>query len=132
MGTCAVYHFPIFRFYRILYIKFTTGVPHVFIDKNNYQVDYGDNVTINCTVDAEPQVTDIFWIKSDSQQIITLNTGLPGTEGMTVDVPSLTITYATETDAGLYACYAINKRGTGNSKTARVTVKGGKAVLKLI
>ncbi|CAG2207666.1 HMCN [Mytilus edulis] len=44
---------------------------------------------------------------------------------MTVDEPSLTITYATESDAGLYACFAINEIGKGRSDTAVVTVKGG-------
>ncbi|CAG2206440.1 unnamed protein product [Mytilus edulis] len=46
---------------------------------------------------------------------------------MTVDVPSLIIKYATESDAGLYSCYAINRIGKGNSNTVLVTIKGDSA-----
>lgn len=98
------------------------------IEQVNFQILYGENFTINSTIEAEPTITDIFYIKSDGIQIITLNAGLPGTVGMTIDMPSLTITYATESDAGLYACYAINKIGNGNSNTVLVTIKGGKIV----
>ncbi|XP_076071918.1 protein sax-3-like isoform X2 [Mytilus galloprovincialis] len=103
------------------------GVPVVSIDQINHLVSYGDNFTINCTVDAEPQATQVFWIKSNLKlhELVELNAGLPGTMGMTVDEPSLTITYATESDAGLYACFAINEIGKGRSDTAVVTVKGG-------
>lgn len=110
----------------MLYFVFKAGVPVVHIDQMSYQILYGHNFTINSTIEAEPTMTDLFWIKSDDQQIIILNAGLPGTLGMTVDEPSLTITYATESDAGLYACYATNRIGKGNSNTVRVTIKGGR------
>lgn len=104
----------------------TAGLPVVHIDQLNYHISYGENFTINCTIEADPPITDLFYIKSDGKQIITLNAGLPGTIGMTLNVPSLTITYTTEYDAGLYSCYAINRIGKGNSNTVLVTVKGGK------
>lgn len=103
------------------------------IDQINHLVSYGDNFTINCTVDAKPQATQVFWIKSNLKlhELVELNAGLPGTMGITVDEPSLTITYATESDAGLYACFAINEIGKGSSDTAVVTVKGGNIVIHM-
>lgn len=101
-------------------------VPNVSIHESNYIVDYGKQVTINCTVTGYPPATNVYWERTSYGFTTRLNPGLGGTSGMTVEEPSLTISFASMTDSGIYSCFATNSVGTGYSRTANITINGGK------
>lgn len=94
--------------------------------------NYGSVITINCTIDADPVASAVYWMKEAQNEIRKLETGLGGTRGMTLEQPSLTIEYTSVSDAGLYTCFARNSIGIGKSKSVNVTVYGGNFLLILL
>lgn len=74
----------------------------------------------------------MYWQKESNGIISKLEFGLAGTKGMSIDNPSLTITFASMRDTGLYRCIAINSVGTGESKSANFTVHGGNHKTKIV
>lgn len=108
-----------------IFIYSNLEIPHVTIEQQFYTVSYGDKLIINCSVEANPLHTMVYWNKNDSGEVRRLDTGMPGTFGMTVDNPSLTINYATMRDNGIYTCCAVNAVGTGYSEDTKVILNGG-------
>lgn len=99
--------------------------PHVTIEEQFYHVSYGDKVTINCSVVADPLQTLVYWNQNNSGVVRRLYEGLAGTHGMTVDNPSLIINFASMKDNGIYTCCAVNTIGTGYSEDIKLIVNGG-------
>lgn len=93
---------------------------------NGLVVDYGDTFTINCSISATHQTTEVYWQKDSNGIVTRLNNGLAGTKGITIDNPSLTINFASMTDSGMYTCIAFTSFGFGKSKAANISVHGGK------
>ncbi|CAG2214960.1 HMCN [Mytilus edulis] len=107
-----------------LIIVLIQDIPNVLIE-DGFIVDYGNTFTINCSIFATSQVSNVYWQKESNGMITTLEVGLAGTKGMTIDDPSLTINFASMTDSGMYTCSALNYVGIGKSKAANITVHGG-------
>lgn len=103
---------------------FIIDVPTVKI-KDGFVVDYGESFTLNCSINASPQVDKLYWQKESNGITSKLVAGLAGTNGMSLDNPSLTITFASMRDSGMYTCIASNSIGTGKSNSANITVHGG-------
>lgn len=99
-------------------------VPTVAIN-HGFVVDYGQSFILNCSINASSQVTEVYWEKESNGLTSKLEAGLAGTKGMSLDNPSLTITFASMRDSGSYRCIASNYVGTGKSKVANITVHGG-------
>lgn len=86
---------------------------------------YGQKVTIECNVTADPPVTFVFWRRNTNNIVSTLNEGTVGTNGISITMPSLVITYPTTEDSGSYTCYASNRVGTQQSLPVILSVEGG-------
>lgn len=99
--------------------------PMIIVGKHEYGPDYGSKLVIDTQISASPTVLKVYWTRNSSGIITTIDHGLSGTEGITVDNPSLTLLYITDLDNGLYTCTAESYRGIGFSKTVNVTVNGG-------
>jgi len=104
------------------YMFFFTALPTVVIQQPSYSTNYGNSVTLVCTVTAVPFQTKVYWRKDNT---LLINAGDNGYSGSTPGNPSLTINSATTSSQGQYRCYAENPVGNGNSDITTLTVIGG-------
>lgn len=82
---------------------------------------------MTCNVDSKPIPTLVYWEKKNGFVTrITNNTF--GIEGLSKENPSMTILYATVSDAGLYTCFVGNGVGISQSSNINVTAIGGKSI----
>ncbi|XP_071151133.1 contactin-4-like, partial [Mytilus edulis] len=88
-------------------------------------VKYGDKVHIFCVVSSNPSSTKVYWEKKTNNITKKINKGTSGTDGITVTNPSLIILHATDSDSGLYRCFAVNVVGIGYSSSVNLDVIGG-------
>ncbi|XP_052058083.1 hemicentin-1-like isoform X13 [Mytilus californianus] len=101
------------------------SIPSVVIPQNQYQVNFGNTITLQCQVTATPQHTSVEWrrtINGVTSVISVTNTNKYS--GSTVATPSLTISSSAISDEGFYTCYATNSIGTGNSQQTYLDVVG--------
>ncbi|CAG2197201.1 PXDN [Mytilus edulis] len=101
------------------------GLPEVVIDVRNYKTIYGNKIVLDCKVTAYPKVSLVYWQKQSNNVITTLYNGSVGTEGITIDFPSLVLTRPVNADSGIYTCFASNIAGTQKSLSTKLTVEGG-------
>lgn len=106
-----------------------SALPTVTIQSSTYTGQYGNSVTLVCTVSAVPFQTNVYWEKDGFAQI---NSGDNGYSGSTTNNPSLTINSVTTSDQGTYRCFATNIVGTGQSSTTQLTVSGGNVDLQIL
>ena len=100
--------------------------PTVTIGSPTYSVDYGQSITLVCTVTSNPMYTTVSWTKTVGST--TKNVDLTNTakySGSKVGNPSLTISSANLNDKGTYICSATNSVGTGSSSGTLLNVVGG-------
>ncbi|CAC5384057.1 HMCN [Mytilus coruscus] len=109
-----------------------TSTPIIIVGKNEYNPDYGSKLIIDTHISASPTVLKVYWTRNSSGIITTIEHGLSGTDGITVDNPSLTLLYITNLDNGQYTCTVESYRGIGFSKTVIVTVNGGVPYVKAV
>lgn len=91
----------------------------------NYNVEYGDEVTLKCFVNSSVKLQKNYWEKSSNGLIKTVNQGDKGTRGVSFSNPSLTIVKVTLADIGEYTCIASNAVGTVRSDKISLTTKSG-------
>lgn len=105
---------------------FISDIPIVNILSNAYTTQYGNDVTLECTVTADPLHTVVFWQKIVNGQPLSINLANSAKYvGSTVGTPSLTILSTNLDDPGQYRCSATNVVGTGQSQDTTLTVTGG-------
>eukprot|EP00092_Neocalanus_flemingeri_P009188 GFUD01009889.1.p1 GENE.GFUD01009889.1~~GFUD01009889.1.p1 ORF type:complete len:1498 (+),score=504.87 GFUD01009889.1:68-4561(+) len=86
--------------------------PQVNVEEGNTTVTAGDEVTIECEVDANPaELSDVQWFHND----IALDVNEDRFEWENTATPSLSISPAQPGDAGEYSCSAGNKVGQARS-----------------
>ncbi|OWF56211.1 Titin [Mizuhopecten yessoensis] len=93
----------------------TGSIPVVTVQQTQYSIVTGNDVTIQCTVTADPAHNNVFWertIGGNTNQITIDNLKYSGSQ---LNSPSLTILSATSADSGLYVCKASNVVGTGQN-----------------
>ncbi|XP_076087724.1 cell adhesion molecule CEACAM2-like [Mytilus galloprovincialis] len=110
---------------RPIHVFIIGGVPKVSVSKSNYTAGYGKSVTMFCNITSDPIVTNVYWEKEFNDTTIVINNVTTGIQGISVDVPSMTIVTTTTSDIGNYRCIATNDVGTGCSETTRLEVIGG-------
>ena len=105
---------------------FFLDIPIVTVASNQYSVNIGNSITLECTVVASPTHNSVYWERNVNgvSTRITLNTGKYS--GSTVNTPSLTISNAENNDEGFYICFATNSVGTGQSANTFLDVIGSK------
>ncbi|VDI13642.1 Hypothetical predicted protein, partial [Mytilus galloprovincialis] len=98
------------------------GLPFVTIRSPQYTAHYGDSVTLECSINAIPAPTRIFWFKTVNGNRIQMSNGFAGILGSTLKTPSLTILFATSADTGRYTCLAQNAAGIGQSQSTMLQI----------
>lgn len=96
------------------------------IEVREQTAHFGEELTINCSVQSNPIHEKVYWEKRNGDEVTTLTSQTKGIRGITIVVPSLTIIFVTSTDTGSYICYAKNSVGVGKSKTIMLNVIAGK------
>ncbi|XP_033753605.1 hemicentin-1-like isoform X5 [Pecten maximus] len=102
----------------------TGSIPVVTVQQTQYSIVTGNDVTIQCTVTADPSHTVVFWeriIGGVTTQLTIDNVNYAGSQ---VNSPSLTVLSATTADTGVYVCKASNTVGTGQSSNVQLSVTG--------
>ncbi|CAC5381762.1 unnamed protein product [Mytilus coruscus] len=101
------------------------GVPQVTVNSTNYRSIFGDPVTLNCSVQSDPPHTNVYWKHSnDGTNTSNLNHKATGTQGITLQNPSLTIGKTNFAHSGYYTCFASNEIGEGKSESIYLNVTG--------
>ena len=88
----------------------------------NYTVNYGESITVECKVVSNPEHTSINWTKLVNGNYISINFLGGKYGGSIVDMPSLTVYNIEENDAGFYVCMATNAIGRGLSPPIALVV----------
>ncbi|CAC5394045.1 HMCN [Mytilus coruscus] len=100
-------------------------LPTVSVISSLTPVKYGERVNIFCFVNAYPIPTNVYWEKISNGITKVISNGTDGTDGITVENPSLILLHATDSDSGHYKCFAVNEFGLGYSSSVKLTVIGG-------
>ncbi|XP_052061302.1 hemicentin-1-like [Mytilus californianus] len=103
------------------------NVPVVQIPASTYSVDFGGNVIIPCSIQANPLHTSVQWkrfYQGVLQNIDIANSG-GKYSGSTLNSPDLVINNAVSADETNYICTATNAIGTGQSFSSFLDVIGG-------
>lgn len=89
---------------------------------------YGTHVTLDCNVmrDNNLEVVHVYWTKVFDRGLIQMNAGYSGTEGMTMEDPSLTITFPTFDDTAQYICAAKSQESNITGEPINLIVIGGR------
>ena len=109
----------------VLYIIWCFTAPTVQLPQSSYSVNTGSQVTLACTVTSSSPLTSVFWQRNVNGFVTTISstTNTNKYSGSTTSVPSLTIFDASNSDIGIYTCFATNAFGTGSSPlTTSLTV----------
>ncbi|XP_071166173.1 basement membrane-specific heparan sulfate proteoglycan core protein-like isoform X2 [Mytilus edulis] len=109
----------------------TGNVPNVSFTQTSFTGNYGDTITLGCTVSANPGVTSVYWQKVSGSITSTVDMSNSRYTGSSVSTPSLTITNLNSNDDGNYICLAANSIGTGQSIQGPLTVIGDVPVVTL-
>ncbi|XP_069133962.1 serine-rich adhesin for platelets-like isoform X35 [Argopecten irradians] len=102
----------------------TGSIPVVTVQQTQYSIVTGNDVTIQCTVTADPAHTSVFWERTIGGVTTQLNIDNVNYAGSQVNNPSLTVLSATTADSGVYVCKASNVVGTGQSSSVQLSVTG--------
>lgn len=106
-------------------VHLNLGIPKATVTSPFYNVVYGTRISLHCSVFSIPKITLIYWRKNVTGLVTTINSHAVGTDGITVDNPSLTILFPTHSDSGSYNCFASNVLGTSSSATTFLNIIGG-------
>jgi hypothetical protein len=109
---------------RILFYCFLDP-PTVTVPEREYVVEVGNEITLECGVEANPPESTAYWRKLVNGEWIDVDTSVSRYSPVSPFSPSLTITNVDTSDEGMYKCFADNEVGTGASQqtSLRVTCK---------
>ncbi|CAC5426426.1 unnamed protein product [Mytilus coruscus] len=106
-------------------------VPNVEVEVREQTAHFGEELSIQCTVQSDPVHGKVYWEKRNGDEVTSLTSQTKGIRGITIDQPSLTIMFVASTDTGSYTCYAQNSVGVGKSKTTKLNVVAGAPVVNI-
>lgn len=115
--------------YKFLFFFFSEK-PSVQVSVNFLSVKFGDQAKLVCDVASDLPIILVYWEKKSNSGITRISSTTIGTNGTSLDNPSLTILYSTSTDSGYYTCFAGNVVGKNHSLAINFTVFGGKFVCR--
>lgn len=104
---------------------FVSDIPVVAIALNQYNGNFGGTVTLGCTVVANPQATEVYWVKSSGNSNTEIRTST-NKYSFSLNSPSLTINNLQQSDEANYKCYAVNSIGTGSSQNTFLDMVGSR------
>ena len=88
------FYISFFKQDNILYsnaLIFLKGLPSIQVPHENYTVNYGESITVECKVVSNPEHTSINWTKLVNGNYISINFLGGKYGGSIVDMPSLTV-----------------------------------------
>ncbi|CAC5368999.1 HMCN [Mytilus coruscus] len=99
----------------------------IHVNKTAYVAIYGTPVTLECNVTWNPnlETVHVYWTKVMDGDLTQMNAGYPGTEGMTMEDPSLTVTFPTFDDTAQYICAAKSQVSNITGQPINLNVIGG-------
>ena len=99
--------------------------PTVTVPEREYVVEVGNEITLECGVEANPPASTAYWRKLVNGEWIDVDTSVSRYSPVSLFSPSLTITNVDTSEEGTYQCFADNEVGTGASQqtSLRVTCK---------
>lgn len=103
-----------------------SDIPSLTVKSKYYNVQHGQNVTLECSITAVPHVTNVYWQKQTDDSTINITSIDQRVYGVSHSVPSLTLINTHTADSGLYTCYADNLLGSGHSQNTNLSVFGSK------
>lgn len=115
-------------FFDIL-VRVFPGIPIVNIGSTSYSVNYGNSITLVCTVTSNPVHTSVTWNKIQNGVSTTISVNSGKYSGGTVSQPSLVINNAGNSDEAFYICSATNSVGKGQSSQTYLDVVGGELMM---
>lgn len=83
--------------------------------------EYGHSVILECSITADPPVVTVYWQKEHDGIKTNITSATPGFDGITTNIPSLTIKETNESDSGIYVCYGANIVGLAHSENITLT-----------
>ncbi|CAC5398269.1 unnamed protein product [Mytilus coruscus] len=107
------------------------STPSVSLTRTSFTGNYGDTITLGCTVSANPAANSVYWQKVSGSTTSTVDMSNSRYTGSSVSTPSLTINNLNSNDAGNYMCLAANSVGTGQSIQGPLTVIGDVPVVTI-
>ncbi|XP_060078232.1 hemicentin-1-like, partial [Ylistrum balloti] len=105
-------------------LSVTGNLPVITIGQSSYSVITNSQVTLQCSVSANPSITSVVWLKTSGGSTSTI--AIDGTKysGGSTTSPTLVINNAASTDSGTYVCQATNSIGTGSGTSITLSVTG--------
>ncbi|XP_063442513.1 hemicentin-1-like [Mytilus trossulus] len=107
-----------------IYINITGDIPMITIPQNSYDVILGENVTIACEISSHPPPTKVSWQYKVAGDFTPITIDDVRFSGSSVANPSLTISFVTFEDDGVYICVVDNFVGEGKSNLTILSVIG--------
>ncbi|XP_052080992.1 immunoglobulin superfamily member 10-like [Mytilus californianus] len=101
-------------------------LPTIEIEQKKYASVYGEDITLDCNVKADPAITDVYWERVQNDTSMIINHDSVGVQGITPQNPSLIIISSTKMHIGKYRCFASNAVGTSGSESMSLGVIGEK------
>ena len=103
----------------------------VVVPQSQYSANYGQSVTLVCSVSGTPAATSVYWQKVKNGQTTTINTNSNSNKysGVTLQNPSLTISNVDNSDEATYTCFGVNSIGTGQSQQTVLSILGSKSYI---
>ncbi|XP_061169583.1 hemicentin-1-like [Saccostrea echinata] len=103
------------------------SIPVVSLPTTNYQITYGQNVTLRCSISATPNISSVQWERLVNGVYQSIPTPSSKYYGSSITDYDLTIVNLVFNDTGVYRCTATNQVGRGVSpNTASLQVLGDK------
>ncbi|OWF51120.1 hypothetical protein KP79_PYT00755 [Mizuhopecten yessoensis] len=99
-------------------------LPVVTIGQTTYSVSTNSQVTLQCSVSANPAITSVVWQKSSGGTTSSITIDGTRYSGGSTTSPTLVINNAASTDSGTYVCRATNSIGTGTGTSITLSVTG--------
>lgn len=108
------------------FVSVTVNDPPVIISSEvTKTVDPGANVSFSCNVTADPAVKSVTW-RHKSSSSSTSSTIVSGQTGFT-----LALTNVSQSDEGIYICYATNSAGSASKTVGKLSVRDPPTILSM-
>lgn len=107
-------------------IIYCLGLPSINLP-STYSVITGNDITMTCTVSANPAVNSVFWEfqAASGFSFTNITASFKYSISSLTGTSSVTVRSTTSSDNGQYRCQATNQVGTSQSTTV-LTVSGSK------
>lgn len=100
--------------------------PDIPVVTSNYQStvnsNESDSITLNCTVDASPEISFLYWTRTVKGVEFNISVNA---KGGTISSPNLQFDHVKWTDTGAYTCHVGNELGNATGSAIDLQVDTG-------